>query len=142
MLFRSYYNAQSGSCTSCQQFVEQTENDVLSGTDDRLFVNRLVDLLTNKQSKGGNVELTINAAAQRAAYTGLKNVIGPGGQGAVVALQPRTGKVLAMVSLPSFDPNQLADHDLTKVNAAAKRLQADPNQPLVNRAIQIGRAHV
>ena len=64
----NYYNAQSGSCTSCQQMVEQTENDVLAGTDDRLFVNRLVDLLSNKQSKGGNVQLTINAAAQRAAY--------------------------------------------------------------------------
>lgn len=132
----NYYNAQSGSCTSCQQMVEQTENDVLSGSDDRLFVNRLVDLLTNKQSKGGNVQLTINPAAQRAAYEGLEKVVGPNGQGAVVALQPRTGKVLAMVSLPSYNPNLLADHDLEKVNAAAKRLADDPDQPLVNRAIQ------
>lgn len=132
----NYYNAQSGSCSSCQQMIEQTQDDVLSGSDDRLFVNRLIDLLSDQQSKGGNVELTIDAAAQRAAYTGLRRVLGPGGQGAVVALQPRTGKVLAMVSLPSYDPNQLADHDLTQVNAAAQRLQADPDQPLVNRAIQ------
>lgn len=132
----NYYNAQSGSCTSCQQMVEQTENDVLSGADDRLFVNRLVDLLSNKQSKGGNVQLTIDAAAQRAAYEGLLNVVGPNGQGSVVAIQPRTGKVLAMVSLPSYDPNLLADHDLEKVNSTAKRLQDDPDQPLVNRAIQ------
>ncbi|MBZ5735533.1 penicillin-binding protein 2 [Nocardioides sp. TRM66260-LWL] len=132
----NYYNAQSGGCTSCQQMVEQTQNRVLSGEDDSLFVSRLVDLLSNQQSKGGNVELTIDAKAQRAAYTALKQVLGPNGQGSVVAIQPRTGKVLAMVSLPSYDPNLLADHDLAKVNKAAQRLQDAPGQPLTNRAIQ------
>ncbi|CAB4713325.1 MAG: penicillin-binding protein 2 [Actinobacteria bacterium] len=132
----NYYNAQSGSCTSCQQRVEQTENDVLAGNDGRLFVNRLVDLLSNQESKGGNVQLTIDPAAQQAAFDGLRSVVGPSGQGAVVALEPRTGKVLAMVSLPTFDPNRLASHDLGDVNAAADALEADESEPLLNRAIQ------
>ena len=61
--------------------------------------------------KGGNVTLTIDPAAQQAAYDGLK-ALGADVQGAVVALEPSTGKVLAMVSLPTYDPNKLASHDL------------------------------
>ena len=132
----NYFNAQSGTCSTCQRRIEQTQDDLLSGEDDRLFVTRLVDLLSNEQSAGGNVVLTLDPDAQRAAFDGLKAVLGPGGQGAVVALEPRTGKVLAMVSLPTFDPNVLASHDLTKVSEEGKRLESDPAQPLLNRAIQ------
>ncbi|MCL8026740.1 peptidoglycan D,D-transpeptidase FtsI family protein [Nocardioides bruguierae] len=133
----NYFNAQSGTCSSCQQFVEQTQDDVLSGSDDRLFVTRLVDLLSNQESVGGNVKLTINARAQQAAYDGLLDVVGDDGEGAVVAIEPRTGKILAMVSLPSFNANALADHDLTKVQRTADRLQqGGDSSPLVNRAVQ------
>ena len=118
-----------------QTGIERSENDVLSGDDSRLFVTKLVDLLSNNPAKGGNVQLTINPAAQDAAYNGLK-ALGPNVQGAVVALQPSTGKVLAMVSLPTFDPNKLASHDLTAAADAYKRLNADPAEPLLNRAIQ------
>jgi penicillin-binding protein A len=115
--------------------IERTQNDVLSGEDDRLFVTKLVDLLSNNPPQGGNVLLTINPKAQDAAYNGLK-ALGPNTQGAVVALEPSTGKVLAMVSLPTYDPNKLASHDLSQVSKDFKTLNDDPAQPLLNRAIQ------
>jgi penicillin-binding protein A len=115
--------------------IEQTENDILSGEDERLFVTKLVDLVSNDPSQGGNVQLTVNPDAQDAAYNGLK-ALGPGTQGAVVALEPATGKVLAMTSLPTYDPNKLASHDLSSVTKTFGRLNDDPTQPLLNRAIQ------
>ena len=118
-----------------QTGIEQTENDVLSGDDSKLFVNNLVGMLSNDSAKGGNVELTIDAAAQDAAWNGLR-AIGPDVQGAVVAIQPSTGKILAMASTPTYDPNKLASHDLSSVTDAYDRLQKDPAQPMLNRAIQ------
>jgi peptidoglycan glycosyltransferase len=122
----SYYSATG---------IEQSENDVLSGDDSRLFVNKLVDLVSNDPTQGGNVALTIDPAAQHAAYEGLK-ALGPGVQGSVVALEPSTGKVLAMVSLPTYDPNKLASHDLSSVSRSYGQLDKDPTQPLLNRAVQ------
>ncbi len=100
--FFSYYS---------QTGLEQTQNQVLSGDDPRLFVTRLVDLISNTSPKGGRVQTTIDPKVQQAAYDALSGI--PGIQGSVVALEPSTGKVLAMVSLPTFDPNKLASHDLT-----------------------------
>jgi len=80
--------------------VELTFNDILSGSDDRLFVDRVVDMLGNSQPEGGSVSLTIDRAAQDAAFNGLR-ALGPGTEGAVVALEPATGKILAMASNPS-----------------------------------------
>ncbi len=117
-----------------QAGIEKSENDVLSGEDSRLFVTKLVDLLSNEPPQGGNVKLTLDPAAQQAAFDGLRAV--PAVQGAVVALEPSTGKVLAMVSLPTYDPNQLASHDLGAVAKTFDRLEEDPAQPLLNRAIQ------
>lgn len=111
--------------------IEKTENDLLAGTDDRLFVDRLTNLFTGRQPQGGNVVLTINNDAQQAAFEGLA-----GQEGAVVALDPRTGAVLALVSSPSFDPNPLASHDPTVVSKSYDRLAADPADPLLDRPIQ------
>lgn len=118
-----------------QTGVERTQNPVLSGDDSRLFVNRLVDLIRAASPQGGHVELTLNADAQDEAVEGLR-ALGEGVQGAVVALDPRTGKVLAMASSPSFDPNRMASHDLGAAQEATDELYADPDQPLLNRAIQ------
>ncbi len=115
--------------------VELTENDVLSGNDPRLFVNNLVDLLGNSQPRGGSVSLTIDPAAQSAAFDGLK-ALGASTQGAVVAIQPSTGKILALVSSPSYDPNRLASHDFAGVARAWKKLTTNANRPLLDRAIQ------
>lgn len=110
--------------------VEQVANSVLAGTDDALFVRRVVDLFSGQANKGGQVRLSLNADAQRAAYEGLAPYVG-----AVVALEPDTGAILAMATRPSFDPNQLASHDIDEQNAAWSELSADPTQPMLNRAL-------
>src|SRR4051795_3936262 len=112
-----------------QTGVERSQNDVLSGEDDLLFVNKLVDLLSNKSGKGGNVVLTLDRDAQDAAFEGLSNLPGDV-QASVVALEPSTGKILAMATLPSFDPNTLASHDFHAVSQAYDALNQDPEEPL------------
>jgi penicillin-binding protein A len=110
--------------------LEGTENDLLSGTSDRFFYRRISDLLVGKEPVGAQVELTINPRAQKAAWDALGNQ-----RGAVVALNPKTGDILAMVSKPSYDPDELATHDRGKAVKAYKRLNNDDEDPLINRAI-------
>jgi peptidoglycan glycosyltransferase len=114
---------------------ENAQNRVLSGSDDRLFVNRVVDLVSNKQPKGGSVELTIDPLAQKTAADGLE-ALGKGTKGAVAAIDPKTGAVLAMVTQPSYDPNRLASHDFAKVQSAWQDLTTDDDQPMTNRSTQ------
>lgn len=118
-----------------QTGVEQSQNAVLSGEDDRLFVARLADLLSNSAPKGGSVQLTIDPAAQTAMYDGL-SAIGTGTQAAGIAIEPSTGRILASVSLPSYDPNRMASHDFGAVADAYEQLQEAESEPLLNRAIQ------
>ena len=76
------------------------------------------------------MRLTLNAAAQQAAYQGLKKY-----RGAVVAIEPSTGRILALATSPSFDPNLLSANDTKMNNAAWAKYTADPNQPLLNRPL-------
>ncbi|MGE9809230.1 MULTISPECIES: peptidoglycan D,D-transpeptidase FtsI family protein [unclassified Janibacter] len=110
--------------------VEDAENALLSGQSDKLFYGRVTDLLTGRRAKGASVELTIDPAVQRAASEALGDQ-----RGAVVALDPRTGEILAMVSKPNYDPSLLATHDVTAQQEAWTELNGDPTRPLVNRAI-------
>lgn len=110
--------------------MEAAENDLLSGTSDQLFYRRIQDLLTGKPPQGATVELTINPKAQKAAYDALGDQ-----RGAVVALDPKTGNILALVSKPTFDPNELASHDTAKVTSTWNALNKDEGRPLENRAI-------
>lgn len=110
--------------------IERTENAILSGTSDLFLVDRLQQLLSGRPSKGGAVGLTLNAEAQKAAYSGLSGKIG-----SVTAIEPSTGAILAMASSPSFDPNVLATHDLAASQAAYEKLEADPNKPMLNRPL-------
>jgi peptidoglycan glycosyltransferase len=112
--------------------VEQAESGVLSGTDSRLFVRRLSDYFTGRQPKGGAVVLTLDPATQQAASAALGNR-----KGAVVALDPKTGAILALVTSPTFDPNLLAVHDGTTLNNNDRRLSADPNKPLLDRGTEL-----
>jgi peptidoglycan glycosyltransferase len=114
--------------------IELTQNEILSGSDPRLFVNRVVDMVGNSQPKGGSVSLTVEPDAQREAFDGLR-ALGGGIQGAVVALDPATGAILANASTPSYDPNRLASHDFGAVQEARERLVANEAEPLVNRGI-------
>jgi peptidoglycan glycosyltransferase len=115
--------------------VESSENGILSGSDPRLFVNRVVDLVGNSQPKGGSVSLTVDPKAQTAAFDGLR-ALGQNVEGAVVALEPSTGKVLAMVSSPTYDPNLLASHKFSDVQQAWARLNGSQKRPMLNRGIQ------
>jgi peptidoglycan glycosyltransferase len=110
--------------------MESAAGSLLSGTADQLFYRRIQDLLTGKAALGATVELTIQPKVQRAAWDALGDQ-----RGAVVALDPRTGAVLAMVSKPAYDPNTLAGHDQKAVKAAYTKLLDDEGRPLENRAI-------
>ncbi|MBE3074673.1 MAG: penicillin-binding protein 2, partial [Actinobacteria bacterium] len=110
--------------------LEGAEDALLSGQSDKLFYRRVVDMVTGKVPSGASLELTINAKAQRAADRALGNQ-----RGAVVALDPSTGAILAMVSHPQYDPTTLSSHNLDAVAASWKALNADPGRPAVNRAI-------
>jgi penicillin-binding protein A len=110
--------------------LEGAEDTLLSGQSDTLFYRRMVDMVTGKVPSGASLELTINPKAQQAADRALGNQ-----RGAVVALDPSTGAILAMVSHPQYDPTTLSSHNLNAVEAAWKALNADPGRPAVNRAI-------
>ncbi|MBV7698142.1 penicillin-binding protein 2 [Streptomyces sp. TRM70350] len=113
--------------------LENLEDGILTGNDDRLFFRNTLDMLTGKKKAGGNVVTTLNAAAQKAAYEGLAKR----GKGAVVALDPQTGAILALASYPSYDPSTIAgysDDDQKAWNKLQKK--ANPDDPMLNRALR------
>ncbi|MFJ9466850.1 peptidoglycan D,D-transpeptidase FtsI family protein [Streptomyces caniferus] len=113
-------------------FLEGIYNKVLSGKDDRLALKRAQDILTGKKPRGGDVVTTIDPKAQKAAYKGLTDL---NAKGAVVALDPRDGRVLALASTPSYDPSVFAGIS----NAESRKFQAmdtDKTKPLSNRALR------
>ena len=114
--------------------IEYYENAVLNGSDSSLTVRNFIDLLTGKPRKGANVTLTINSKAQDAAWNALESDSN-GKPGAVVALNPQTGAILAMASYPSYDPNVLATHNSKQLIAADNALLKQASNPLLNRAI-------
>ncbi|BDZ45396.1 cell division protein FtsI [Naasia aerilata] len=110
--------------------IEGAMNQYLSGTANSQFFDQLGSILTGQKPQGDSVELTLDPVVQQAAYDALGDQ-----QGAVVAIEPSTGKILAMVSKPGFDPNALAVHDGDTAEAAYETLINDPSEPLQNRAI-------
>jgi peptidoglycan glycosyltransferase len=115
--------------------MENAMDAVLNGSDGRLFVRRISDLITGRAPSGGSVELTINPAVQRTAYDALTR---RGYTGAVVAIKPSTGEILAMASTPSYDPNRLSAHDGTEQEAAWNQATSPQrHSPLTNRAIAL-----
>jgi len=110
--------------------VEQAMNQQLSGTGNSQFLARIERIVSGQPPRGSNVVLSLDAAVQKAAFDALGDL-----QGAVVAIEPKTGRVLAMVTSPSFDTNTLASHDSDAVNKAYDALQDDPTKPMDNRAI-------
>ena len=115
--------------------LERAEDAVLNGSDPRLFGLRLADFFTGRSPRGGTVQTTIRPRVQQAGWEALRNGCAGGCRGAAVALEPSTGKVLAMVSAPSYDPNLLSSHDPAEQGRAWQQLRDDPASPLTNRAI-------
>lgn len=114
-----------------ETFLEGVYDDALSGKDDRLFLKRAQDIVTGKKPRGADVLTTIDPKAQKAAYDALTKL---NAKGAVVALDPRSGKILAMVSTPSYDPSSFSGMS-SKEGKLFKALDADKkNKPLNNRA--------
>ncbi|WP_019812473.1 peptidoglycan D,D-transpeptidase FtsI family protein [Saccharomonospora saliphila] len=123
-----YYSVNYGSAG-----LERAHDEFLNGSDPRLFVRRLSDMITGTDTRGGNVRVTIDPAVQKAAYQAM---VDRGYTGSVVALDPKTGDILAMVSTPSYDPNELASHSSDEQQEAWKRYTDDEANPMLNRAIK------
>jgi peptidoglycan glycosyltransferase len=115
--------------------IERSENEFLAGTSDQLFGDRVKDMFTGDQTGGGNVVLTLNARAQQTAFKQLQDNKVGAERGAAVAIDPKTGAVQALVSMPSFDPNPLVSHNTKAAQDAYIKLERDKQGPLKNRAL-------
>ncbi|MFI8217182.1 peptidoglycan D,D-transpeptidase FtsI family protein [Streptomyces sp. NPDC085932] len=107
--------------------LEGIYTDLLNGTDPRL--KSVLDTLTDRRADPGNVVTTIDPDGQKAAYDALGDK-----KGGAVAVDPKTGRILAVVSTPSYDPSSLTDANTA--GAAWKKLTTDPDKPLTNRALR------
>ncbi|KQH78939.1 penicillin-binding protein [Mycobacterium gordonae] len=116
--------------------LERAEDSLLNGSDERLFGRRLADFFTGRDPRGGNIDTTIRPRIQQAGWDAMQQgCAGSPCKGAVVALEPSTGKILALVSSPSYDPNLLASHNPDVQAQAWQSLRDNPDNPLLNRAI-------
>src|SRR3989441_2926600 len=95
--------------------LEAAENDYLAGRAPELLPQNLVDEILGRPNRGATVVTTINSRLQQVARRALGSL-----SGGVVALDPRTGEVLAMVANPTYDPNPLSSHDAAVVRQAPR----------------------
>lgn len=109
--------------------LERSLNDYLSGQSSSQFFDSLNRLISGQDPMGASVEVAIDPVAQQAAWDALGEQ-----SGAVIVTEPSTGRILAMVSKPTYDPNTMAVHDSEQVIATYEGLLADPGDPLFNRA--------
>ena len=110
--------------------IEAAMNEELSGASSSQFLERLNRLISGQPPRGSAVELTLDPEVQQVAMAALDGI-----SGAIVALDPKTGKVLAMATNPTFDPNSLSGNDDNQIIATYDELESDPGKPLINRAI-------
>ncbi|BDZ64662.1 peptidoglycan D,D-transpeptidase FtsI family protein [Agromyces mangrovi Wang et al. 2018] len=110
--------------------IERAMNEFLSGQSSSQFFDSVNRLITGQDPQGASVDVTIDPVAQQAAWDALGDL-----QGAVIVTEPATGKIIAMVSKPSFDPNSMVVHNGAEVQQTFDALLADPQDPLFNRAI-------
>jgi peptidoglycan glycosyltransferase len=109
--------------------LERSMNDVLSGQSSSQFFDSLNRLISGQDPMGASVDVAIDATLQQAAWDALGDYTG-----AVIVTEPSTGRILAMVSKPTYDPNALAVHSSASVQETYEALLADPNDPLFNRS--------
>ena len=135
---RSYFNGQiyapiTGYYSISQRAdrgIEASRNQFLSGQADALFLQKFKALFTGVENRGASIETSINTKLQTLAYNLLKDK-----DAALVAIEPKTGRILAMVSTPSYNPSLLASHNASFVNHAYKDLISDVSNPMLNRSI-------
>jgi len=106
--------------------LERSMNSYLSGDAPELALSTFGDLFLGRQKRGGNVFVTVDPNLQEVARTALG-----ANKGAVVAMDPHTGDILALYSTPGFDPSELSSGSDPEMRLAWKRLNADPDKPLL-----------
>ena len=110
--------------------IESAANSYLSGQSSSQFFEQVNAVLSGNPVTGAAVELTIDPVLQQAAWDALGSY-----RGALIAIDPVTGNILAMVSKPGFDANKIAGHSSKKVTENYDALQADDANPLINKTI-------
>lgn len=120
-----YFNPTQGSSG-----VERSMNDLLSGTSNLQFLDEINRIISGQPPKGAAVQVTVDPVVQRAAFDALGDMAG-----SVVAIEPATGRILALVSKPTYDPNVLAGTDTQAVIGNYNALLEDEGDPLINRGI-------
>ena len=110
--------------------LENVLDSSLRGDNSAAFFEQLNALLSGNPVSGASVELTIDEDVQLAAWNAMGNM-----KGAVVAIEPATGRILALVSKSGFDANLLSTHNTADASANYKKLLTNKNAPLINRAI-------
>ena len=120
--FFSFYQGATG--------LESEMNSYLTGKNSQQFFEQINAVLSGTPVAGASVELTIDPKVQKVAWDALGNL-----EGAVVAIEPSSGKILAFVSKPGFDANLLSVHSGEESNANYKTLLSAKGNPLVNKAI-------
>jgi penicillin-binding protein A len=108
--------------------LERSRNDELTGQRTELIT--AFESILGRSNEGDDVRTTLDSRAQQVALDALES---SGHRGALVALGTKTGRVLAMASSPSYDPNGLGDRE-----TFAQLNRDEENAPLVNRATQNG----
>ncbi|MDR1033755.1 MAG: penicillin-binding protein 2 [Bifidobacteriaceae bacterium] len=116
--------------TPAEKGIEAALNEELNGDSDAQWFSRFQNLLKDAPS-GGSVVTTIDPDVQKAAYDALGNR-----KGAAIAIEPSTGKILAMVSKPTYDPNLLATHsEKEAAENYQKFAQGAGSSPLYNKTL-------
>ena len=109
--------------------VENSYNDYLVGSSSSQWLQNLIDTVSGRVPQGASVVTTISPALQQAASDALQ-----GYDGAILALDPHTGAIKALVSSPTYDPNLLASHDLGTEQSSWDQLLNDASGPMTDRA--------
>jgi penicillin-binding protein 2 len=114
--------------------IEKEYDAQMRGVDG--YIRRIVDVHKRTEGEeiglnpvaGNNMILTIDYEVQKAAHEAMANAMG-----AVIAIKPSTGEIIALVSKPDFDPNEIISKNNYKI---VQELYSDKNRPFLNRAIQ------